>query len=484
MAGKGEETEVDRTSRGDHRQQRQRRNTGRETMRMHGSKFSKMTSRTGITRRTAVGTALAAAALLSSANTATAIDRDESIRGTLSIGIVASQMDNFETIIKGYMAVRPNVKVELTSLAPDSNSLLTALATRALSGRIPDIVQTFDRFPRPYADRGISASLNEYLAEGKVKRSDFADRFINQYEVIGGPSAGQVHGMPMTADAVVLYYNKDAFDKAGVPYPTPDWEWSDLVDAARKLTVKSGNNTVQYGFGGFYAWHATYVPAIKAFGGTFFKDGRVHLRTEAASKAFRAYLDNVKDGIFATPAVIRTAGTWDIGFATELYAMASLVRAQLPNVLNQARPGLRFDIQLMPKFNGVRANGMGSFGIALSSQGVANKKIAYDFFDYFYNGDGGMKVLTAKYGVVPPVKALFDSPVWRNLPRNPANSDAYIKAMEFGEQNPGAIPGPAQGIIDQTMTAMIESVIIGGKSVEDALATAEATINDYLQKNP
>ncbi len=444
------------------------------------SKFGKLATSESITRRTA----LAALALLASATAAAALDRDENVRGTLSIGVVANQMANFESIIEGYKTVRPNVKVELTSLAPDSNSVLGALATRKLSGRIPDIIQSYDRFPRPYADGGISASLNEYLAEGKIKRSGFADRFINQYEVIGGPNAGQVHGMPMTADAVVLYYNKDAFDKAGVPYPTADWEWSDLVAAAKKLTVKSGNNTVQYGFGGFYAWHATYVPAIKAFGGSFFKDGRVHLKTEAASKAFHAYLDNVKDGTFASPAVIKTAGTWDLGFATELYAMASMVRAQLPNVLNQGRQGMRFDVQLMPKFNGVRANGMGSVGIALSSQGLANKKIAYDFFDYFYDGDGGMKALTAKYAAVPPVKALFDSPIWRTLPKNPSNSDAYIKAMEFGEQNPGAIPGRAQGIIDQTMTAMVENVVIGGKSVEEALAAAEAAINDHLEKNP
>lgn len=428
----------------------------------------------------AVGAALA---VLASGSASTAAERNETIKGTLSIGIVANQLANFESIVEGYKSVRPNVKVELTSLAPDSNSLLAALATRKLSGKIPDIIQSYDRFPRPYADGGFSASLNEYLSQGKIQRSTFADRFINQYEVIGGASAGQVHGMPITADAVVLYYNKDMFDKAGVAYPTENWEWSDLVEAAKKLTIKSGTNTVQYGFGGFYAWHATYVPAIKAFGGTYFKDGRVNLKTEAASKAFHAYLDNVKAGIFASPAVIKTAGTWDLGFATELYAMSSMVRAQLPNVLNQGRAGMRFDVQLMPKFSGTRANGMGSIGIALSSQGAANKAIAYDFFDYFYDPDGGMKVMTAKYGAVPPIKSLFDSPVWRDLPKNPANSSAYVKAMEFGEQNPGAIPGKAQGVIDQTITAMVESVVIGGKSVEEALAAADDTINDFLEKN-
>ena len=39
---------------------------------------------------------------------------------------------------------------------------------------------------------------------------------------------------------MVLYYNKDLFDKDGVSYPTADWKWPDFLAAAQKLTVREG----------------------------------------------------------------------------------------------------------------------------------------------------------------------------------------------------------------------------------------------------
>ena len=35
---------------------------------------------------------------------------------------------------------------------------------------------------------------------------------------------------------LAIYYNKDLFDKAGVPYPKDGWTWEDFQDTAVKLT--------------------------------------------------------------------------------------------------------------------------------------------------------------------------------------------------------------------------------------------------------
>jgi ABC-type glycerol-3-phosphate transport system substrate-binding protein len=43
----------------------------------------------------------------------------------------------------------------------------------------------------------------------------------------------------------VLYYNCDLFDRAGLPYPSADWRWADLLDATRRLTRRSEG---QYGY--------------------------------------------------------------------------------------------------------------------------------------------------------------------------------------------------------------------------------------------
>ncbi|MDR1530823.1 MAG: extracellular solute-binding protein [Clostridiales bacterium] len=57
---------------------------------------------------------------------------------------------------------------------------------------------------------------------------------------------------------ICLWYNRDVFDRNNVEYPTSDWTWSDLEEAAEKLTVKNADGT--YESFGFNAQTWTYAP--------------------------------------------------------------------------------------------------------------------------------------------------------------------------------------------------------------------------------
>ncbi|MEA3346388.1 MAG: sugar ABC transporter substrate-binding protein [Chloroflexota bacterium] len=59
---------------------------------------------------------------------------------------------------------------------------------------------------------------------------------------------GQTWGIPADIDPWILYYNKDLFDQADVPYPQPGWAWNDFLDKAARLTIDRGDH-MQYGFG-------------------------------------------------------------------------------------------------------------------------------------------------------------------------------------------------------------------------------------------
>jgi len=47
---------------------------------------------------------------------------------------------------------------------------------------------------------------------------------------------GRLWGLPAGADPLVLYYNKDLFDAAGVAYPQPGWTWNDFLGTAGAVT--------------------------------------------------------------------------------------------------------------------------------------------------------------------------------------------------------------------------------------------------------
>jgi multiple sugar transport system substrate-binding protein len=57
-------------------------------------------------------------------------------------------------------------------------------------------------------------------------------------------SKGGMYALPTLMSPSPIYYNKDIFDKFGVPYPKDGMTWDDLYELAKKVTRKDGS--VQY----------------------------------------------------------------------------------------------------------------------------------------------------------------------------------------------------------------------------------------------
>jgi multiple sugar transport system substrate-binding protein len=78
------------------------------------------------------------------------------------------------------------------------------------------------------------------------------DGFIEQDQVFDkedfypGPLAlvsweGQTWAIPAGVNLVVMYFNKDLFDRAGASYPKPGWTWDDFLQAAIAIRNPEGN---------------------------------------------------------------------------------------------------------------------------------------------------------------------------------------------------------------------------------------------------
>jgi len=85
----------------------------------------------------------------------------------------------------------------------------------------------------------------------KYVQRDFKMSEYNASVFEGNKINGGLYGLPQGIYTLVVVYNKDLFDEAGIPYPKLDWEntWTlkEFQDIARKLTKGSGP-TKQFGF--------------------------------------------------------------------------------------------------------------------------------------------------------------------------------------------------------------------------------------------
>lgn len=56
-----------------------------------------------------------------------------------------------------------------------------------------------------------------------------------------------LYAMPENIQTMVLYYNRDLFDQAGIAPPDDTWTWQKLREVAKQLTKTEGDNTTQWG---------------------------------------------------------------------------------------------------------------------------------------------------------------------------------------------------------------------------------------------
>ncbi|WP_179136080.1 ABC transporter substrate-binding protein [Paenibacillus sp. 32352] len=98
--------------------------------------------------------------------------------------------------------------------------------------------QTFDIYvesARTYARDLLGAKLEMDMTDLAKKHQIDLSRFDkNGLEQMR--SAGGLYGLPVYGSGMVLYYNKEIFDRFGVPYPKDGMTWEETYELAKRLT--------------------------------------------------------------------------------------------------------------------------------------------------------------------------------------------------------------------------------------------------------
>ena len=102
--------------------------------------------------------------------------------------------------------------------------------------------------------------------------------------------------LPQNLSSLVVYYNRDLFDAAGVPYPEAGWTWADFLAAAKALTkdIDGDGLTDQHGLGVENSL-IRFTPFIWQAGGELVDDvdhpTRLTIDTPQAREAIQFFID-------------------------------------------------------------------------------------------------------------------------------------------------------------------------------------------------
>ncbi|CUX70116.1 putative arabinose-binding protein precursor [Clostridium sp. C105KSO15] len=154
----------------------------------------------------------------------------------------------------------PNVKVELQSFGYDD--YFTQLQSKIVGGSAADVFElNFENFVA-YASEDVLLDMGDLIGDTSGFNQTALEAF--QYD-------GKQFGIPNSFSNVVLIYNKDLFDKAGVSYPTDDWTWTEMLEAAKKIRALSADT---YGLYRPLSFHEFYKGVKQNGGSLLSEDGK------------------------------------------------------------------------------------------------------------------------------------------------------------------------------------------------------------------
>jgi multiple sugar transport system substrate-binding protein len=198
----------------------------------------------------------------------------------------------YDDIIAEFEKDHAGIKINkvLTPWADYWTKLQTALPT----GTGPDIFWLNHPNAVSYLPTGLIMNLEPYA--DKIQFEHFHENFYSPFIY-----KGSRYGVPIFWDVTILFYNKALFDKAGVPYPNENWTWTEFYDAARRLTVKEGDKTVQYGVVVDMDPQSGFTNYVLQNGGKIFDDSRMSLALDSpeAREAIQLHLDTIHKNKYA-----------------------------------------------------------------------------------------------------------------------------------------------------------------------------------------
>jgi multiple sugar transport system substrate-binding protein len=176
--------------------------------------------------------------------------RTDQSSGSVDLKIAAWDVTStkyFSELIEVFDASHPNIKVEVFDIP--SADYTQKLSVMLNGGSEVDVFWIKDGdTTRGLSNRGQLADLSSYVRQDNINLAAFnglADAFNMD---------GKLAALPAHTAYYVLFYNKDIFDKAGVPYPSNDLTWSQWERLAGRLTSGSGDNKVWGAH--FHTWQA------------------------------------------------------------------------------------------------------------------------------------------------------------------------------------------------------------------------------------
>ena len=375
-------------------------------------------------------------------------------------------------LVEAFHADHPDIRVEVTHI-PSAGDYRTKLATDFAAGTPADITLMNYRRYAAFAANNLLEPIGPYLkASSLIQPEDFYPMSMEAFTW-----QGEIMCLPQNISSLVVYYNQDLFDAAGLPYPPDDWHWEEFLATAKELTRDfDGDGRIdQYGLG--------MEPSLYRLSAFVWQNGaplvdneeapnRLTLTRPPSLEALQWFVDLRQVHGVVPDRVEEASMDSESRFIAGTTAMFFNSRRGVPTY--REITAFTWDVAPLPQGK-VEAGILHSDGYCLSAT-TQNKEAAWTFIE-FANSPTGQALIVQSGRTVPSLMSVAESDAFLDPGKLPARSRVWLDTAVTLRAVPVISTWEE---IEKTASAEIERAFYGDITATEAARLSVLRTEEYF----
>ncbi len=395
----------------------------------------------------------------------------------------------YRTLISAYNAAYHEQsggdQIELVE-ASDRADLIARLSTSIAGGKPPDVFLMNYRYYGQFAAKNAITPLDERLGTGP-DQLDATELYPEALEAFQWQ--GRQLCLPQNVSSLVVYYNRELFQRFGVPEPRPDWTWNDLVATAQAMTRDATGVQIKGGESDAGSAVATWglgveptliriAPFVWSAGGDIVDDPdaptRLTFDTPAAREALRQFIDlRGAYGVVPTDQEVEAQDD-ESRFANGALAMLLSSRRLTPTL--RAVDGLDWDVAALPVHN-QPAGILHSDAYCITS--ASGRQDAAWEFVRFALGPDGQRIIAGTGRTVPSNMEVSRSAAFLDPTKPPRNAQVFLDAIDTIRRTPTISTWPE---IEDVTNGILENGLYRGDRLDDVIIALDEQTRPLFER--
>lgn len=252
-------------------------------------------------------------------------------RQTIRIAVSSASISDTEKLFEDFEKEN-NCDVEIVVIANNGwADYLTKLQTMMVSGNGPDLFQNPHEGGRMANALGLSAPLDDYIAEHQDVWQEYLNGTLDSLEKAREVD-GKIYGLPCFYQTCYMWLNLDRLEAAGLKVPDVNWTWEEFEHYLEVLSQPDKNGKKQYAWA-IPDYYFVYNQWLYSFGTGYLNDDytEVAFDSDPSVELMQFCADAVKAGIAPTPdknydylqqlvdghVAMTNAGRWMLNYCNE-----------------------------------------------------------------------------------------------------------------------------------------------------------------------